>query len=207
MNILRLWLAIPVLFTIFRDFPSVVVVHNELTPQLIAQYATDGTLDDRKARIATLKQFRMAEGNHQRAIYKVQRAALEASGLSPAEAARALTSGPSMAFPFTAQPELQSTGTVKTLTILIDFKDHRAATVLPGLMTNGIRDNIYGTGTMATQAFKPHESLHEYYRRASQDQVDVQGNVLGWHNFAKNRKDYEPVQAPATLPPELRRQQ
>jgi hypothetical protein len=207
MNILRLWLAIPVLFTIFGDFPSVVVAPDELTPQLIAQYATDGTLDDRKARIATLKQFRMAEGNHQRAIYKVRRAALEASGLSPAEAARALTSGPSMAFPFTAQPELRSTGTVKTLTILIDFKDHRAATVLPGLTTNGIRDNIYGTGTMAAQAFKPHESLHEYYRRASQDQVDVQGNVLGWHNFAKNRKDYEPVQAPATLPPELRRQQ
>jgi hypothetical protein len=60
---------------------------HELTPQLLAQYAADGTLDDRKARIATLKQFRMAEGNHQRAIYKVQRAALEASRLSPAEAA------------------------------------------------------------------------------------------------------------------------
>ena len=63
---------------------------HELTPQLLAQYAADGTLDDRKARIATLKQFRMAEGNHQRAIYKVRRAALEASRLSPAEAARAL---------------------------------------------------------------------------------------------------------------------
>jgi len=188
------------------DLPTV-VAHDELTEQQTQEYSADGTLDERKARIATLKQFRMAEGMRDRAVYKVRRAALEASGLTPAEAARALTSGPQMAFPFTSSAELGSTGTQRTLTILIDFKDHRATADLPGLTVAGIRENIYGTGTMTAQAFKPHESLHEYYRRASQDQVDVQGDVLGWHHFAKNRKDYEPVKAPATLPPQLRQQQ
>lgn len=180
--------------------------HEEFSQQEIEKTPEGGSLEERKARVATLKQFRMAEGNQQRAIYKVRRAALEASGLSPAEAARALTGGLSMAFPFSAQPELRSTGSVKTLTVLIDFKNYRAATVLPGLTAAGIRDNIYGTGTTAAQAFKPHESLHEYYRRASQDQVDVQGKVLDWHKFAKNRTEYEPAKAPSSLPPAVRAQ-
>lgn len=203
----RQWVFILSLFTAIASFASIALAHDELTQQQIEQYRADGSLGDRKARIAALEQFRMAEGNRQRALYKVQRAALEASGLSPAEAARVLTRGPSMAFPFTAQPELRSTGTARTLTVLIDFKDHRASDDLPGLIANGIRDNIYGTGTMTAQAFRPHESLHEYYRRASQDQVDVQGDVLGWHNFANNRKNYEPIKAPPTLPLNLRRQQ
>jgi M6 family metalloprotease-like protein len=207
MSTLRVRLVVYALFIVFHSFASVVMAHDELTQQEIEKYTADGTLDERKARIEALEPFRIAEGNRQRAIYKVQRASLEASGLSSVEAARALTRGPSMAFPFTAQPELHSTGTVKTLTILIDFKDLRASDVLPGLTVDGIRDNIYGTGTTTAGTFKPHESLHEYYRRASQDLVDVQGNVLGWHNFTNNRKTYEPVKAPATLPLDVRRRQ
>lgn len=182
--------------------------HSELTPQLVKEYAATGTLEERKGRIAALKQFRMSEGAGQRAVYKVKRATLEASGLSPADAARALTTGPAMAFPFTAVPELRSKGTVKTLTVLVDFKDHRAAARLPNLTATGIRDNIYGTGTEAArESSKPHESVHEYYRRASQDQVDLQGNVLGWHHFAKDRKQYEPVKASPSLPAQQRQAQ
>lgn len=67
------------------------LAHDELTPQTVQEYKANGTLAERRGRIATLQQFRMSEGVEQRAVYKVRRAALEASGLSPADAARALT--------------------------------------------------------------------------------------------------------------------
>lgn len=195
MSVMKLWIS-----TLIVLIGDVALAHDTLTKEQIQQFRDEGTLNERNIRVETLKQFRLGEGNLQRAIYKVRRAALESSGLSAADVARALTGGPMMAFPFTSQPELPSRGTVNTLTVLVDFKDFRASNVLPGLTVNAIRDNIYGMGTTTAQAFKPHESLHEYYRRASQDQVDVQGNVLGWHSFSGDRKDYEPLKAPANLP-------
>lgn len=207
----KLEFVVASLFIFFAGWmvaPNQAFGHSELTPQILQEYQSSGTLEERKGRIATLKQFRMAEGTEQRAVYKVRRAALEASGQSLAETARTLTGGPTMAFPYTAQPELRSKGTVKTLTVLVDFKDHRAASRFPNLQTTAIRDNIYGVGTAVAQAsFKPHESVHEYYRRASQDQVNIQGSVLGWQNFAKDRKQYEPVKAPSNLTAKQRREQ
>jgi M6 family metalloprotease-like protein len=172
----------------------------------LERYREDGSLAERQDRIATLKQSRIPESCRQRTLYRIQRAQLEASGMTPSEAARALTSGPSPAFPFTAKPELRSHGTVRTLTILIDFQDMRASTVLPGLTPTVFQQNIYGTGTPAAQAFKPHESVHEYYRRASQGKVDLQGDVLGWYAFPKKRSEYEPARAPLGLPPRQRQE-
>jgi M6 family metalloprotease-like protein len=180
--------------------------HDAVAGNELDRYREDGSLEERQDRVATLKQSRIPESCRQRTLYRIQRAQLEASGMSPADAARALTSGPTPAFPYTAKPELGSHGTVRTLTILIDFKDVRASTVLPGLTPDVFAQNIYGTGTQAAQAFKPHESVHEYYRRASQGKVDLQGDVLGWHAFSKNRSTYEPARAPSNLPPRQRQE-
>lgn len=170
--------------------------HDRLTAEQIQQMKQNGTYDERVGRILTLQQHKMAEGRRERAVYKVRRAALEASGLSEADAAHALSGGPQMAFPFVKQPELKSTGTVRTLTLLVDFKDHKADTELPGMTVQGIRDNIYGNGTSAAQAFKPYESLHAYYHRASEQKVDVQGDVLDWYHFPDNRATYQSATAP-----------
>ncbi|MGC3972444.1 MAG: M6 family metalloprotease domain-containing protein [Pirellulales bacterium] len=179
--------------------------HDE-TAEKIEQFKQDGTYDERAARIESLQQYKLSEGLRRRTIYKVRRAALEAEGLTPTQIAQTLSSGPQPAFPFVAQPELRSHGTVKTLTVLIDFKDHRAVADLPGMTLDTFQKNIYGSGTSAAAAFVPHESLHNYYARASQGAVDVQGNVLGWHSFPNNRDDYAPLRAPITLPPTQRRQ-
>ena len=98
-----------------------------------------------------------------------------------------------MAFPYAATPELKSTGTVKTLTILVDFKDHRASTELAGMTPSVFQQNIYGPGTSAAQRFTPYESVNAYYRRASQGKVDIQGNVLGWYHFPNNQRQYQPT--------------
>lgn len=135
----------------------------------------------------------MESGLAQRGLFKVRRSQLEAQGVPEAEIATRLVSGPSAAFPFTAQRELLSEGTVKTLTILVDFSDHESG----GLPTPAdFHANIYGTGTSIGKAFEPYESVHEYYRRASNGKVDLQGNVLGWHRLSKERDDYSPQYQP-----------
>jgi len=178
--------------------------HDRLTEAEIQAYKADGTYDERVGRTLILQQNRLSEGLRQRGLYKVRRAALEASGLTPAQAAQSLGAGPLMAFPFTAQPELRSTGTVKTLTILIDFKDNLATVKLPGMTAATFEQNIYGPGTAHAQMAVPFDSVHNYYHRASQGKVDLQGTVLGWHHFSKDRKDYEPARAPLSLPPQAR---
>ncbi|MCB0833149.1 MAG: immune inhibitor A, partial [Bacteroidetes bacterium] len=149
-------------------------------------------IDERFRRMHRLETYRVGAGLKQRVLFKLNRARLEAAGLSPSEIALALNRGPLRAFPFQANPELASTGAVRTLTLLIDFEDHQADDHLPGLTAQRISQNIYGSGTSEAQDFVPFESAHEYYRRASEGTLDLQGDVIGWIRLAKNRSEYEP---------------
>lgn len=154
----------------------------------------------------------------ERTDYKIRRARREAAGFA------GRVGGPQPAFPvFVSQPELLAFGTVKTLTLLLDFRPNdpvpgeteqqRRSSYYsqlrhPNLTRQRIEDNIYGKGTTEAQAFKPFESLNAYYKRASQyipspqvtgdpaeHGVDVQGNVLPWLEFPKKREDYTPATA------------
>lgn len=148
----------------------------------------------RLARLHYLEQHKMSEGLRHRAAHKVERTALEAAGIPPAEAARKLFGDLAFAFPFMAPAELKSKGTVRTLTVLVDFKDHRANNRLPS--RQDFLDNIYGNGTHTALTHVPYESVHAYYNRASEGIVDLQGEVLDWYQMPKNRNEYEPETAP-----------
>ena len=141
-----------------------------------------------------LQQYKMNEGLRQRAVLKIQRAALKSTGVTREEAARLLFRGRRFAFPFTAQPELKSDGAIRTLTVLVDFKNHRAGNDLPN--REAFDANIYGGGTRVAKDDSPYESVHAYYDRASEGIVDLQGDVFDWHHFSKNREEYEPAAAP-----------
>lgn len=136
--------------------------------------------EERLARALAMEPHKLQEGLRQRALAKIERTALEGQGM--------LT--PRFAFPYTANPELKAHGTVKTLTVLIDFKDHLAeSSNLP--TREDFHHNIYGLGTTEGRQFTPFESVHEYYRRASEGLSDLQGNVLDWHHFAHDRAHYQ----------------
>lgn len=170
--------------------------HDHPSGEEIAKAKKDGTYDRRLQKTLMTNPHRMDPNLQRRARFKLQFEALKAQGLGPAEIGRRLFGGPQMAFPFAANPELRSEGTVRTLTVLVDFKDNRAATRLPGMTAATIAPNIYGGGTAAAAAFTPFESVNAYYARASEGKVNVQGNVLGWYEFAKDRAEYEPSVAP-----------
>ena len=119
-------------------------------------------------------------------------AALNPSGGDP----RGLVSGPQRAFPYTQAPELRSTGTVETVTVLIDFKDVEAAMALPGMTAQTIGENIYGRATPIGQSQAPFDSVRNYYFRASEEQLEIEGETLGWVRMEKNRSKYEPQYPP-----------
>ncbi len=183
-------------FVVAVNLSATAEAQDHPTPEQIQQAKDDGTYDARLARMMRSNPHRLSSGLAERAVYKIRRASLESAGLPAPEVSRRLLDGPQMAFPFTSPRELNSLGAVDTLTLLIDFKDHRAETELPGLDANHFHDNIYGEGTTQAQNHRPYESLNSYYRRASQNRVRIQGNVLGWHHFSEDRSDYEPATAP-----------
>jgi len=155
------------------------------TAEEMAKLNAAGVLQERLDRAERFGMNRFQAGLQQKAVRRME---IEAAKVMRGGAGF----GPVMAFPTTTPPELKSRGAVKTLTILIDFADHRAGDELPGLAPQNLAQNVYGNGTEAAQAFVPYESLNAYYRRASENKVNVQGEVLGWYHFPKNRSDYEP---------------
>jgi M6 family metalloprotease-like protein len=106
------------------------------------------------------------------------------------DVASAIAAGTTPPAPVPPVVDLPTTGSPKTLTILIDFADFRApAAPSPAF----ISANLYGSGTQAAQAFPPFESMSGYYYRASERKLSLQGNVLGWYRFPNARSKYEPA--------------
>jgi M6 family metalloprotease-like protein len=174
---------------------TVLQAHEPLTPEEIAALKQGGTYEERTARIGWLRPEKVSKGVAEDARSRLQEEAMRAAGKSEAQIAEAVL-GPQFAFPYKASPELPSTGSVKTLTILVDFADMRADDVLPGLTKESIEANIYGNGTAGAQDHIPYESVRAYYKRASQGKVDVGGTVLGWYHFPKKRAEYQPKYSP-----------
>jgi M6 family metalloprotease-like protein len=133
----------------------------------IERYRRDGSL---KRRIEAAK----ALGNHlvaprlaQRAAHKLQKAHLESQGLPTGIPA-----------PPPAWRGMPTSGTVKVLVVLIAFSD------MPYSNTQAsIDDKIFGDG----EGGFPRESLHNYYWRASYNDLDIQGTTLPWYTTAYPR--------------------
>jgi len=138
------------------------------TREQIAQYKADGTY---AARVAQAKAF----GNHRFAPRLVSRIKDRMRLLEASEGKRATSlSGKRarIAAPPSAWSGMPTTGTVKVLTLLIDFSDYAGATPAATFEAR-----LFGEG----DGTKPFDSLRNYYLRSSYDQLDIQGNVLGWY--------------------------
>ncbi len=79
---------------------------------------------------------------------------------------------------------MPSLGDVKVFALLIDFSDH------PAKSTSGfVHSGLYGNGNVANA---PHESLANYYTRASYGQLDLShGATFGWYRPAVARSAVE----------------
>jgi M6 family metalloprotease-like protein len=134
-------------------------------------------------RLRYLKQHELDKGLGQRASMKLLEAKQRTSDSQSNESFDL-----QYAFPFTANPELSSKGEVETLTILLDFKDYQVDQQV--FTKENIYENIYGEGTTVGKNFKPYESVHAYYLRASEGSFDLNGDVIDWYHFSQNADKY-----------------
>jgi len=135
------------------------------TREQIERYKLDGTLAWRIAQAKAIGNHKMPRRMLDRLDYKVRRLSLERVGLAADKTSRLLAPPPSWR-------GMPTSGTVKVLALLISFSDY------PGTTTpEYFNSRLFGDGVGGP----PFDSLRNFYRRSSYDQLIVEGNVLGWY--------------------------
>ena len=133
-------------------------------PGELDKYRADGTLAARQAFAEKLGNDRLAPGLAARLKTK---AIFEGAGVDG-----------SVFLPPSGWRGMPTKGNVKILTLLIDFNDY------PAINSSAtIQSKIFGSGVAGDF---PYNSLTEYYKRSSYNQLNITGNVLGWYR-AGNR--------------------
>ena len=94
-----------------------------------------------------------------------------------------------LGFPLSLAPPpawrgMPTTGTVNVLALCISFNDYP-----PSNSIATIRADLFRNGNPASA---PYDSLRNYYRRSSYNQLQIQGDVLGWYNTGQNRNTVNP---------------
>jgi len=142
-------------------------------PGMIEQYRKDGTLAKRVANAKALGNHRVDPDLMNSVMYRLRRM------VTPKAEMDALMTPPS-----SWSGGLPATGNPKVLVLCIDFADYPHDETKNS--TTLLQNRIFGTGD-AYGGTAPYESLTNYYKRASYDQLNITGNVLGWYRSTLNR--------------------
>lgn len=143
------------------------------TKEQVAQYTKDGTLKQRIEQAKAIGNHLVAPELFERYRYKMDRISQQLKGKMPYEMDGGYAPPPAWA-------GLPTTGTVKVFALLIAFNDYPPVAADTAAV---IESRLFGDGA----AGYPYESLRNYYRRASYNKLEFQGNVLGWYTTAYNR--------------------
>lgn len=198
------------LAVIFTVFSTNVIALQPPTEEQIQEYKTDGSYNKRVKDAKEFKNYEMHPSLVRKANEKIEKAYKKATGkdkkIKGAEDSifplydGTATSTPSSFFlnqtndysytsgSFTANSSLPSgglsanpmpsTGTVKIPLILIDFPDY------PHSYSKQYHENL----VMGTNLSKsPHDSLKNYYLRASYNKLNIETHVYGWYRTSYNR--------------------
>jgi M6 family metalloprotease-like protein len=135
------------------------------TREQMERYRFDGTLALRIAQAKAIGNHKMPQRMMDRLDYKIRRLSLGRAGLDVGPSGRVLAPPP-------AWEGMPTSGNVKVLALLISFNDY------PGVTTpEAITARLFGDGVGGP----PFDSLRNFYRRSSYNQLNIDGNVLGWY--------------------------
>ena len=137
------------------------------TPAQIESYRLDGSLETRIENAKSL-------GNHRVSPYLVRDADRRLKGLAGLPG--------SSQTPPPAWRNMPTAGNVKVFALLIAFSDIPFNT--PGDVVNS---RLFGDGTAGI----PYDSLRNFYRRSSYEQLEIQGATLGWYTTSYPRSDVQ----------------
>jgi M6 family metalloprotease-like protein len=163
--IVRAGLAAGVTFVLFLVGFAPAFALEPPTREQIERYKLDGTMAKRIAQAKAIGNHKMPQRMMDRLGYKMKRLSLERVGPAADKTSRLLAPPP-------AWRGMPTTGTIKVLALLISFSDY------PGITTpEYFNSRLFGDGVGGP----PFDSLRNFYRRSSYDQLTVEGNVLGWY--------------------------
>jgi M6 family metalloprotease-like protein len=164
-TIVRAGLAAGVTFVFFLVGFAPAFALEPPTRAQIERYKLDGTRPMRIAQAKAIGNHKMPQRMMDRLDYKMKRLSLGRVGLAADKTSPLLAPPP-------AWSGMPTTGTVKILALLISFSDY------PGVTTpESFNSRLFGDGVGGP----PFDSLRNFYRRSSYDQLTVEGNVLGWY--------------------------
>jgi M6 family metalloprotease-like protein len=132
---------------------------------MLEAYRRDGSLEARKA-------FARQMGNH-----RTDPNLLQATQARLQRLAGSAPDGRILPLPPSAWRGMPTKGAVKLFVLLVDFSDYPHNDILNP--TASVQARVFGDGDSAAAA--PYESLRNFYRRASYNQLDFSGTVLGWY--------------------------
>jgi M6 family metalloprotease-like protein len=141
----------------------------------IERYRRDGSLAARLQRAYELGNHRVRPGLAAAAAYRLQLELWREGRI------------PEPPLPPPSWEGMPTKGSVKIFALLVSFPDYA-----PSNTPASIASKLYGNGTSAP----PYESLRNFYRRSSYDQLEIGGTTLGWYTTAYPRSS---VTSPQSL--------
>jgi len=175
--IIRAGLAVGVIFVFSLVSVVPAFALEPPTREQIERYKLDGTLAWRIAQAKAIGNHKIPPRMKDRLAHKLRRLSLERVGLAADKTSRLLAPPP-------AWRGMPTSGTVKVLALLISFNDYPGTTT-PEYFTS----RLFGEGVGGP----PFDSLRNFYRRSSYDQLTVEGNVLGWYQAPYARSTVAPL--------------
>lgn len=145
------------------------------TREQLMKYRMDGTLAMRSAQAREFGNHKLPERMQERLVRKVSSLSLKRKGMTSQQISEVLA-------PPSAWRGMPTSGNVKILALLIAFNDY------PGVTTpETFESRLFGDGLGTL----PYESLRNFYRRSSYDQLNIEGHVLGWYTapYARDTVD------------------
>jgi M6 family metalloprotease-like protein len=175
--IIRAGLAVGVIFVFSLVSVVPAFALEPPTREQIERYKLDGTLAWRIAQAKAIGNHKIPPRMKDRLAYKLRRLSLERRGPAGSSVSRVLAPPPYW-------EGMPTSGTVKVLALLISFNDYLGTTT-PEYFTS----RLFGDGAGGP----PFDSLRNFYRRSSYNQLTVEGNVLGWYQAPYARSTVAPL--------------
>ena len=164
-RIIRAGLAAGIIISVLFIGFSAALALERPTREQIERYRLDGTLAMRIAQAKAIGNHKIPPRMKTRLDYKLRRLSLEGGGRAGRAVSRLLAPPP-------AWEGMPTSGTVKVLALLISFNDYPGTTA-PEYFTS----RLFGDGAGSP----PFDSLRNFYRRSSYNQLNIEGSVLGWY--------------------------
>jgi M6 family metalloprotease-like protein len=140
----------------------------------VRSLSADGLLADRVGFAKEIGNHRADPFQVRRALNRTARSYMAARELSMAE----MDALAPMPAPPAGWQGMPTTGQNNIFALLIEFQDQVHTNA-----ASAIHDALFGSPA----AGSPYESLAEYYRRASYNQLEIDGATLGWYRTSNNR--------------------